>query len=46
MLAEVLGKVNWNTERALELMMEESFNQGNLVNQKRLSETSTLYATQ
>ena len=42
-LFEALGRASWDSDKALELLMEETFNQRNSTNQKKLTETNELY---
>ena len=43
---EVLTRTKWDTDKALELMMEETYNQRNMANQRRVCETQSAFASQ
>jgi len=42
-LFTALGKANWDTDKALEILFDETFNQRNSANQKKCQETNQLY---
>ena len=42
-LFAALGKASWDSEKALTLLFDETYNQRNSANQKKCQETNQLY---